>query len=68
MPGTRRFPMRGYSLSCVVLLTLAAGQSSSAATIAVDLAGSGLQNGSPVNVTIGWGFTLATPLTVTDPG
>jgi hypothetical protein len=60
--------MRAYSFFWFVLLTLAAGQPSSAATIAVDVAGSSLQNGSPVNVTIGWGFSLATPLTVTDLG
>jgi hypothetical protein len=57
-----RFPL------AVVLFALAASQPSSAATLAVELVGSGLQGSSAVNVTIGWGFTLTTPLTVTDLG
>jgi Domain of unknown function (DUF4082) len=60
--------MRGLVSFTVILLGLTAGQLSTAATLAVDLVGSGLQNGSPVNVTIGWGFTLSTPMTVTDLG
>ena len=55
-------------LFAVVLLTLAVSQPATAAAIAVELVGSGLQNGSPVNVTAGWGFTLTTPMTVTDLG
>jgi hypothetical protein len=62
------FLMRVHFSLATVFLTLAVSQPSTAATIAVDLVGGGLQNGSPVSVTIGWGFTLGIPLTVTDLG
>jgi hypothetical protein len=60
--------MRVCSSLAIVLLTLVASQPSSAGAIAVDLVGGSSRNGSPINVTIGWGFSLGLPLTVTALG
>jgi hypothetical protein len=61
--------MRVYFSCAITLVTLTVCQPSTAATIAVQPSGGGLQNANyGDNGTIGWGFTLAIPLTVTDLG
>jgi len=62
--------MRGVNLSSVItLFALTVGQPLTAESIAVQPGGGGIQNANyAANVTLGWGFSLATPLTVTDLG
>src|SRR6266851_1027675 len=66
----RRICLMRVSLSFAsMLLALTVGQPSTAATIAVLPGVGGFQNANyGANGTIGWGFTLASPLTVTDLG
>jgi hypothetical protein len=53
----------------IILVGLTADRSSIASSIAVDPGSGGFENASyGANVTIGWGFTLTTSLTVTDLG
>src|SRR5258707_2309265 len=53
-----------------MLLALTVSQTSTAATIAVEPGSGGIQSADygVANITIGWGFTLTSPLTVTDLG
>jgi len=62
--------MRAHVSFATLLLTLAVGQPSTAATIAVELGSGGFQSADYglTSVTLGWGFSLTTPLTVTDLG
>jgi hypothetical protein len=61
--------MRVYLLCAITLVALTVCQPSLAATIAVQPGSGGFQNANyGGNGTIGWGFTLAIPLTVTDLG
>ena len=62
--------MRAHVSFATLLLTLAAGQSSTAATIALELGSGGFQSADYglTSVTLGWGFSLTTPLTVTELG
>jgi hypothetical protein len=56
-----------YSCS-MMLLALTAGQPSIASTIAVLPGSGGFQNPTFGNTTLGWGFSLVDPVTVTDLG
>jgi hypothetical protein len=61
--------MRVYLSFAFILLGLTVGQPSTAATIAVQPGSGGIQNANyGANGTIGWGFTLASPVFVTDLG
>src|SRR5207248_1639986 len=66
---TPNFLMRVCLWFAVTLFALTLGRPSAAATIAVEPGSGGFQNANyGDNITIGWGFTLATLLTVTDLG